>query len=139
MNTKPVFASVLFALAFTAAALAADNSAYTPHTTTVVAPHVSLVDVNGNAKLAVIEAGTDPSTVQIHFADAQRVSTAFGGGLDVVSKDGNLWHYRPQVFQTVNGKRHDIAATFRVVDRDRVVLVVGKIDASVPLVVSPVL
>ncbi len=141
MNTKPVLASALFALAVAAAAPAADPG-YTPGSVpaaTTAASHVSLVAGSGNAKQAVIEAGTDPSSVEIHFANAQRVSNAFGGGVEVVSKDGSLWHYRPHVYQTVNGKEREIAASFKVVDKDRVSLVVGKIDPTVPLVVSPVL
>jgi hypothetical protein len=86
----------------------------------------------------VMEAGTDPNSIQIHFAGADRVTIAAGGQLEIVNTDGGIWRYRPSVYQVVNGKRHQIVAGFRVMDKDRVALRVSKFDASVPLVFGPV-
>ncbi len=93
---------------------------------------------SGHAHELVMEAGTDPNLIQVHFAGAQKVSLVAGGQLEIVNADGGIWRYRPTVYQVVNGKRHQIVAGFHVVDRDRVALRVSKFDASAPLVIGPV-
>jgi hypothetical protein len=86
----------------------------------------------------VIQPGTDPSTVQLHFVGAQRVTFSGVGSLQIIKADGGIWKYKPQVYQMVNGKRRDVPVTFSTVGRDRVALRVHKFDSSEPLMVTPV-
>ena len=86
----------------------------------------------------VIEPGTDPSSVQLHFAGAQRVRYSGTGELEIVNTDGHMWRYHPEVYQIVNGKRRLITVGFSFVGRDRVTLRLTKYDAAEPLIVSPV-
>jgi hypothetical protein len=86
----------------------------------------------------VIEPGTDPSSVQLHFAGAQRVRYSGTGELEIVNKDGHAWRYHPEVYQIVNGKRRLITVGFSFVGRDRVTLQLTRYDAAEPLIVSPV-
>jgi hypothetical protein len=86
----------------------------------------------------VIEPGTDPSSVQLHFANAQRVTFLGTGSLEIVNIDGHAWRYRPEVYQIVNGKRKLVPVGFSFTGRDRVSLRLSKYDPSAPLIVSPV-
>ncbi len=86
----------------------------------------------------VIEPGTDPSSVQLHFAGAQRVSSSGAGALEIVNLDGHSWRYRPEVYQMVNGKRKAVSVGFRFLAPDRVALHLAKYDESEPLIVTPI-
>ena len=86
----------------------------------------------------VIEPGTDPSSVQLHFAGAQSVRYSGAGELEIVNTDGHAWRYHPEVYQIVNGKRKLLSVGFSFLGRDRVALHLNKYDPSVPLVVTPV-
>ena len=86
----------------------------------------------------VIEPGTDPSSVQLHFAGARRVSFSGSGALEIVDMDGHAWRYRPDVYQVVNGKRKLLSVGFSFLGHDRVALHLDKYDPSVPLIVTPV-
>jgi hypothetical protein len=86
----------------------------------------------------VIQPGTDPSSVQLHFAGAQRVTYSRTGVLEIVNTDGHAWHYRPEVYQIVNGKRKLVSVAFGFVGRDRVTLRLTRYDPSEPLIVTPV-
>jgi hypothetical protein len=100
---------------------------------------VSRDHVHGvSARNLVIEPGTDPSSVQLHFAGAERVSYVFSGTLEIMNSDGEVWRYRPQVYQVVNGRQKTVPVSFSFIGRDRVSLHVSRFDASAPLIVSPV-
>jgi hypothetical protein len=86
----------------------------------------------------VIQPGTDPSSVQLHFAGAQRVTFSGTGALEIVNLDGHAWRYRPEVYQVVNGKRKVVAVGFSFLGRNRVALRLSKYDPSAPLIVTPV-
>ncbi len=86
----------------------------------------------------VIQPGTDPSSVQLHFAGAQRIFVSGTGELEIVNTDGHAWRYRPEVYQIVNGKRKGVTVGFSFLGRDRVALKVSRYDPSEPLIVTPV-
>jgi hypothetical protein len=103
-------------------------------------PGISFVDRGGRSGLKdlVVEAGTDPGTVELHFAGAQKITFGDVGMLIITRADGSIWRYRPSVYQVVDGKRKPLVAGFHFVGRDRVSLRVDKYNSSVPLVVGPV-
>jgi hypothetical protein len=140
MNMKTIAsaaASAALVLAMGANAVAADVGAVNP---AAKGPGVSFVDRGGRGGLKdlVVEPGTDPSTVELHFAGAQKISFGDVGTLTIVKADGSLWRYKPLVYQIVNGKRKFVSVGFHFVGRDRVSLRVDKLDPSAPLIVAPV-
>ena len=70
----------------------------------------------------VVEPGKDPSTVELHFAGAQKVTFGDVGTLVIVKADGSIWRYKPSVYQMVDGKRRTLAVGFHFVGKDRVSL-----------------
>lgn len=101
-------------------------------------PGVSFVERHGGVKEVVLEAGTDPSTLELRFPGAQKVTFENVGTLLVINHDGSLWRYKPEVYQVVNGKRKPVLFGFHFVGNDRVSLKVQKLNPSAPLVVGPV-
>jgi len=75
------------------------------------------------------------NSVELHFTGAERVTTNATGGLDIVKADGSLTHYRPKVYQMVNGKRHDMIPGYHIVDKDHVELLLQDADPGAPIVV----
>jgi hypothetical protein len=86
----------------------------------------------------VIEPGADPSELQMHFAGAERVTPNATGNLDIVKADGTVWHYKPQIYQVVNGKQRPVAIGYHILDKDRVSLKVQKLEPGASLVIGPV-
>jgi hypothetical protein len=103
-------------------------------------PAVSFVDrdAKGVVKDAVLEAGADPSVLELHFADANRVEFAGIGMLRITKSNGSTWNYKPVVYQMVNGRRRPVTVGFRFIGKDRVSLRPEKFDTSAPLIVGPV-
>jgi hypothetical protein len=129
MNKKvfiPAMAAIFASLALTATVQAAGGNIVM--TTRVGQPSVQDM---------VIEPGADPSELQLHFAGAERVTRNASGNLDIVKKDGSMWHYKPEVYQVVNGKRKPVVAGFRILDKDRVSLRVDHADPSAAIVIGP--
>jgi hypothetical protein len=131
-------ASGLLALAMGGHALAADVSAVV--NAGFRTPGLSLVDRGHGSSMRnlVMEPGSDPNSIQLHFNGAQRVSIGPVSSLEIVSADGTSWHYRPELYQVVNGKRHNVAVSFHIVDMSHVTLRVKKFDATAPLILGPV-
>lgn len=130
-------ASAAMALVMGANAMAADiGTTSQPYK----ASGITYVDRSGNTgiKDLVVEAGTDPKSVELHFAGAQKVEFGEAGGLRITRANGSIWHYKPQVYQLVNGKRHYVVVGFHFIGKDRVALRPGRFDTSAPLVVGPV-
>ena len=130
-------ASAALALMTGTSALAADISTATSG---FRSPAVSFVDrdARGVLKDAVVEAGADPSVLELHFADAHRVEFAGIGMLRITKANGSIWNYKPVVYQMVNGKRRPVTVGFRFIGKDRISLRPEKFDTSAPLIVGPV-
>jgi hypothetical protein len=103
------------------------------------APGITVVDRGGSStvKDVVLEAGTDPSVLELRFAHAQQVTFEGVGTLRIVDGDGHVWRYKPSVYQMLDGKRKDKVVGFHFIGKDRVSLKVDKLDPSAPLVVGP--
>ncbi|MDQ1474100.1 MAG: hypothetical protein QOJ99_5580 [Bryobacterales bacterium] len=130
-------ASAVLALAIGANAVAADVTTTNSGFRT---PGISLVERGGRSGLKdlVVQAGTDPGTVELHFAGAQKITFGDVGMLIITRADGSIWRYKPSVYQVVDGKRRPLIAGFHFMGKDRVSLKVDKYDSSAPLVIGPV-
>jgi hypothetical protein len=93
-----------------------------------IAAMLASLGMMGNALAAT-------NSVELHFSGAERVTTNATGGLDIVKADGSLMHYHPKVYQTINGKRHDMIPGYHIVDKDRVELLLQDADPAAPIVV----
>src|SRR4051812_31915189 len=72
MNGKvfvPAVAAGILALAMSGSAMAAGTG-------------------GGHSRELVMQAGTDPNSIQVHFAGAQKVTVAPGGLLEILDADG---------------------------------------------------
>lgn len=94
-----------------------------------------LSDVNDKHTVTLV-AGTTPESIELKFADAQRVIFYQAGTLQITRQDGTTWKYRPNVTQNVNGKRKNLIAGFRILGRDRVAVSVYKADPTAPVLVE---
>jgi hypothetical protein len=133
MNNRylfPVVAAALASLALSGSVLAA-GAGSPGFVLTTRAGQPSMHDL-------VIEPGADPSELQLHFKGAERVTFNLTGGLDIINANGSVWHYKPEVYQVVNGKRRAVVVGYHVVDKDHVSLKVRDFDPSTALVVGPV-
>jgi hypothetical protein len=140
MNTKfftTAAASAALVLAMGVNAAAADSGTTNPASKT---PGISFVDHGGKGGLKdlVVEAGTDPGTVELHFAGAEKITQGDVGMLVITRANGSTWRYKPSVYQVVDGKRKVLITGFHFVGKDRVSLKVHKYNSSAPLVVGPV-
>jgi hypothetical protein len=144
MNVKSfasVAASAGLALMMVGSALAADATTTVGTSPTVYQGGFAYVNhgyKNSGAKDLVVEAGADPSSVELHFEGAQKVEFADVGTLRITRSDGTFWIYKPSAYQVVNGKQRFVPLAFHAIGKDRVALRLGKFDASAPLVVGPV-
>ncbi len=84
----------------------------------------------------VLEAGSDPSTLKLHFDGARRVAFYDAATLQITKEDGTTWKYRPNLSQTVNGKKKYLVPGFRIVGKDTVALSVSQYDASSPVMLD---
>lgn len=94
-------------------------------------------DVTGNTSATKkTSAITEPYSVQLHFAGAEKVTFYDAGTLRIHKADGTTWKYRPNVTQTVNGKRKFLNADFKIVGKDRVEVEATTVDAVAPVLVD---
>lgn len=103
-------------------------------------PVVSFTDHGkpGHLKDLVVEAGSDPSAVELHFAGARKVEMIDTGTLRITDKDGSTWRYKPTAHQFVNGKQKTLVVGFKHVGQDKVTIWINKYDAAAPVVIGPV-
>jgi hypothetical protein len=74
--------------------------------------------------------------MQLHFAGAERVTQNAKGGVDVIKGDGSIEHFRPEVYQIVNGKRKAVLPAFHIVSKDRVELELRNVDPAAEVVLA---
>ena len=111
-----------------------------------VATGILALSMGGNAMAADVTGGasatrkatdvTEPYSLQLHFAGAERVTFYQVGTLMIHKADGTTWKYRPTVTQTVNGKRKFLNADLRIVGKDRVEVKASPLDATAPVLVD---
>lgn len=86
----------------------------------------------------VITPGADPSRIAMMFPGAQSLAIDANGELIVTTAAGEVRHRAPVSYQTKNGRIHSVASRF-VLNHDRVGFEVGAYDATMPLVIDPVI
>lgn len=84
----------------------------------------------------VMQASTNPASLELHFTGAQRVMFYDAATLQVTRADGTTWKYRPSFSQDVNGKRKYLVPGFRILGKDRVGISLTKANADAPVLLD---
>jgi hypothetical protein len=107
-----------------------------------VYPGVDLVYYGNHGKLEydfVIAPGAKPSAIHLTYRGLDRVRIDRSGSLVLQTASGEIRQRKPVVYQESNGKRVEIAASYRLSRGNQVGFELGRFDARLPLVVDPVL
>ncbi|MEZ5351932.1 MAG: hypothetical protein R2762_04795 [Bryobacteraceae bacterium] len=106
-----------------------------------VYPGVDLVYYPGQGSLEydfVVGPGADPSHIRLEIKGAKDLRVAVNGDLQVSTALGNIYHRRPSVYQTVEGRKVPVAANYRM--KDGIVgFELGGYRRDLPLVIDPII
>ncbi len=87
----------------------------------------------------IVPPGADPSRIGLAFEGMQRMELDASGALVLHTAAGTLRQPRPILYQELAGVRHEVPGAFVLRGPSAVGFRVGPYDASVPLVIDPVL
>jgi hypothetical protein len=107
-----------------------------------VYPGIDLVYYGNQRQLEydfVVRAGADPTRIALDFAGAESVEIDSQGDLVLHTAAGELRHKKPVVYQEIDGVRREVAGGYAMAGPGRVKFELARYDASLPLVIDPVL
>lgn len=107
-----------------------------------VYPGIDLVYYGNQQQLEYdfrLDAGADPSRIALSFKGARSLTLGADGALVLNTDAGEVRQQRPFIYQEVDGARHEVAGQYRLLGENRVGFEVGNYDASLPLVIDPIL
>ena len=87
----------------------------------------------------LLKAGADPSQIRLAYLDGAEVSISRRGDLVVQQNSAELHEQAPIAYQERNGSRDPVAVRYRILADRTVVFEVGEYDATLPLVIDPVI
>ena len=87
----------------------------------------------------VVAPGADPSRIGIAIDGARGVRLDHDGNLVITTSAGTLTQRAPVVYQDVDGARRAVDGSFSLRDNGEIGFRIGEHDASLPLVIDPVL
>jgi Bacterial Ig-like domain (group 1)/Beta-propeller repeat len=87
----------------------------------------------------VVRPGTDPNIISLSFEGADQLEIDAQGELVLHLGGGEVRQRKPLIYQEVDGIRHEIAGSYKLKDRNTVGFQLASYDASMPLVIDPVL
>lgn len=86
-----------------------------------------------------VAAGANPADIKMRFDGMDKISIAADGGLILKIGDSEIVQPKPEIYQTVAGRRQVIRGGYKILDARTVVFDLGTYDHSLPLVIDPVL
>ena len=104
-----------------------------------VYPGINLVYYGNQQQLEYdfdVAAGADPGAIKLEFPGAQSLSLDSGGNLILQTAGGPVTVDKPNVYQTIDGARHDVSGSFTI-SGQQVGFQLGPYDHSQPLVIDP--
>jgi len=107
-----------------------------------VYPGIDLVYYGNNGMIEydfVVAPHANPSLIRLRFGGAAKLSLDATGDLVIGAGHGALRQRRPVIYQDINGRRIEVAGTYRLDKGNRVRFQVGAYDTARPLVIDPVL
>ncbi|HET6974810.1 MAG TPA: SBBP repeat-containing protein [Pyrinomonadaceae bacterium] len=87
----------------------------------------------------VVAPNTDPNVIKIRYAGTEGIEIDRAGNLLLKLNGGKIIQPKPLIYQSLNGKRHYVAGRYVVENQDQIAFRIGNYDASIPLVIDPVL
>jgi uncharacterized protein (TIGR03437 family) len=87
----------------------------------------------------VVSRDSDPSKIRLRYDNALSLRVDRNGDLLVRTAYGEVRQHRPEIYQTVDGKRQTIRGRFRILSARETGFEVGRYDRSHDLVIDPVL
>jgi Beta-propeller repeat len=107
-----------------------------------VYPGVDLVYYGNQQRLEydlIVRPGADPQRIRLKFDGADAVRVDAGGDLVLTAAGHEIRQQRPVVYQTVEGRRQEIAGRYVLRGKDEAAFEVTNYNASNALVIDPVL
>jgi len=108
---------------------------------TEIYPHIDLVYRFHEGKLEydfVVKTGGNPSDIRMAVNGADKIQLAADGSLELLTSMGVFMQHAPVVYQDIHGQRQRVVGKF-VVRGNEIGFAVADYEASVPLVIDPVL
>ncbi len=91
-------------------------------------------------KIFRIKPGADPNVIRLSIKGAKELKIdKKSGELVVITELGEVKFTKPVAYQVVDGKRKEIEAGYRLINKDSYAFVVGEYDRSKELVIDPLL
>lgn len=107
-----------------------------------VYPGVDVVFYGNRQKLEYdfnLAAGVNPAVIKLQFSGAEKLAVNPRGELVIQFPGGKVIQHPPLAYQTIDGRRQEVAADYRLVDGRTAAFALGRYDARQPLVIDPVL
>ena len=86
-----------------------------------------------NARDLMIKGASEAAPIQLRFAGAERLEPGTASGELLVTRHGWREHYRPEVYQIVNGKERRLTVSYTLSGDDRVTVNFGNYDNGAPI------
>jgi hypothetical protein len=87
----------------------------------------------------VLRAGADPRRIRMKFDGADEIRVDSTGDLVLTAAGHQIRQQRPVVYQSIGGRRHEVAGNYVLRGKDEVAFEVSHYDASQTLVIDPTL
>ena len=88
----------------------------------------------------IVAPGSDTEQIRLAFEGIDTLSINPMGALVLSTKNGDLHHQKPIIYQTINGKRTSVAGSYTIeADSFQVGFVIGDYDGNYPLIIDPIL
>lgn len=81
----------------------------------------------------------DPSRIAMRYDGADQLRLAANGDLVLRVGDNELHQKKPVAYQTIDGRRKEVAARYQISDSHTVSFALGSFDPSAPLTIDPLL
>jgi uncharacterized protein (TIGR03437 family) len=107
-----------------------------------VYPGIDLVYYGNHGKLEydfVLRPGADPSRIRVAYSGLKNLRIDKEGNLLLAAESGEIRQRRPAVYQEIDGKRTEVAASYRLAGHGEIGIDVAAYDARRGLTVDPVL
>jgi hypothetical protein len=87
-----------------------------------------------NERDLMVQCAAETASIQIHFAGAERIDYGLFGELSVFKADGHV-HYRPDVYQLIDGKVKRVRVSYKLNGTDRATMNFSKFRKDAPLII----
>ena len=87
----------------------------------------------------VVAPGVNPGTIRLSIQGAQSIMLDAQGNLVLHTAGGDLVQHAPVIYQELDGQRQSVAGAFVLDGDNQISFQIGIYDASLPLIIDPVL